>query len=482
MPLIVSSARKLKRVLADEQNEVLDRLRRNQIEDTLPDAEGHAARYVGAVDEELRGAMVAGATSVGATVPTRFGVDVSRPGGADRGHRPAVAGAAPAGGRSSRGRQQRARLARARRATGSGSRPASTTRSTTCCALAFDEGAFGAVATGTPVVWVLDPESGACGPDCEDNSLGGAVAAGDAFPTGHLHPPLHRGLPLPPADRPGVTSPAVRTPSDMPPRAPHPRNDKPRRRFLAGRGRVIVIGALVVLVVLFVSARTIAGYYVDYLWYDALGDSSTYWTLFWAKASLLLLFAGRIRHRRRDQLRRRRPHRAALRSRSGRARVRRPLSRAGRRPPEVGASRRRRDPRAHARCAGHGRVAGLAAVPQLPVVRCGRSAVQHRRRVLRVPTAVPLLRDDVGVRRHRRARSGRRRRLRRQWLAPVPDARPAAGPRRPHPPVADRGGARPRQGRRLLVAALRADDLHARGRARRHLHRRRRHSCRRSTS
>jgi uncharacterized membrane protein (UPF0182 family) len=77
----------------------------------------------------------------------------------------------------------------------------------------------------------------------------------------------------------------------MPPRAPRPRSTRPRRRWFAGRGRVIVIVVLVVLVVLFVSARSIAGYYVDFLWYRALGHSSTYWTMFWAKATLLLIFA-----------------------------------------------------------------------------------------------------------------------------------------------------------------------------------------------
>lgn len=77
----------------------------------------------------------------------------------------------------------------------------------------------------------------------------------------------------------------------MPPRAPKPRRDRPRRRWFAGRGRVVVIAILAVLVIVFVSARSIAGYYVDYLWYQALGETSTYWTMFWAKASLLLIFA-----------------------------------------------------------------------------------------------------------------------------------------------------------------------------------------------
>ncbi len=30
-------------------------------------------------------------------------------------------------------------------------------------------------------------------PDCEDNGLNGAQAAGEEFPTGHAHPPAHPG-------------------------------------------------------------------------------------------------------------------------------------------------------------------------------------------------------------------------------------------------------------------------------------------------
>src|SRR5690606_19631349 len=35
--------------------------------------------------------------------------------------------------------------------------------------------------------------SHACGPDCLDNSLAGPQAPGEAFPTGHLHPPAFSG-------------------------------------------------------------------------------------------------------------------------------------------------------------------------------------------------------------------------------------------------------------------------------------------------
>jgi len=47
---------------------------------------------------------------------------------------------------------------------------------------------------GTPVEWVAIalPDETPC-PDCEDNGLNGAQAAGEEFPTGHRHPPAHPG-------------------------------------------------------------------------------------------------------------------------------------------------------------------------------------------------------------------------------------------------------------------------------------------------
>lgn len=192
VPLIVASARKVKRVLADEQNEVLDRLRRNQGGDTLPAAEEHADRYSAAIAPEVREALASGASSVGGSAPhdaealarvdeaVRDGiVDPLRDrlqraidqAGADTNELASLVRAVYREWKSSRIDDQMDGVMR----------------------LAFDEGAYAAVAPGTPVEWVLDPQSGACGPDCEDNSLGGAVAAGEPFPTGHLHPPLHGG-------------------------------------------------------------------------------------------------------------------------------------------------------------------------------------------------------------------------------------------------------------------------------------------------
>jgi DivIVA domain-containing protein len=61
---------------------------------------------------------------------------------------------------------------------------------------AFSLGSLSAVevADAGRVEWIAVAASGdaAC-PDCEDNGLGGALQPGESFPTGHRHPPAHPG-------------------------------------------------------------------------------------------------------------------------------------------------------------------------------------------------------------------------------------------------------------------------------------------------
>src|SRR5262245_37306307 len=72
VPLIVASARKLKRVLADEQNEVLDALRRKEpvrsVDELLPALAEQSGRYTDAVASELALAAEAGSASVKGSV------------------------------------------------------------------------------------------------------------------------------------------------------------------------------------------------------------------------------------------------------------------------------------------------------------------------------------------------------------------------------------------------------------------------------
>ncbi len=63
--------------------------------------------------------------------------------------------------------------------------------------------------------------------------------------------------------------------------------DRPRRR-ISGRGILIGIGALFLFVLIF--GRAIARFYVDYLWYDALGRNDVFWGVLQAKATLFFAF------------------------------------------------------------------------------------------------------------------------------------------------------------------------------------------------
>ena len=58
--------------------------------------------------------------------------------------------------------------------------------------LAYSRGAFLVLESGTKVCWMVDPDGPPCA-DAEDNSLAGEVACGEKFPTGHEHPVIHSG-------------------------------------------------------------------------------------------------------------------------------------------------------------------------------------------------------------------------------------------------------------------------------------------------
>ena len=58
--------------------------------------------------------------------------------------------------------------------------------------LAYSRGAYLALADGTKVCWVVDPDGPPCA-DAEDNALAGVNGLGAKFPTGHSHPVAHPG-------------------------------------------------------------------------------------------------------------------------------------------------------------------------------------------------------------------------------------------------------------------------------------------------
>ena len=195
VPLIVTAARKLKRVLADEQNGVLDVLRGRQVVTSLatllPGADEHSAGYVAAITDELRAAAEAGAAEAGGKLGTSSAaLDAARAHLGDQ-----LVGAL------------RDRLDRSISA-GAGDN-ADITRGVRnvyrewktqhiddqlddVFRAAFAGGATAAIAPGTPVMWLVEPGQTCCA-DCADNTLAGAVPAGSEFPTGHAAAPAHPG-------------------------------------------------------------------------------------------------------------------------------------------------------------------------------------------------------------------------------------------------------------------------------------------------
>jgi DivIVA domain-containing protein len=202
VPLIVGGARKIKRVLADEQNGVLDRLRQNEpvtkLDDLLPDLNEHLAVYVTALADDLAGAAAAGAGELGINDTKTLRRKLDKTGALESTHDLV---------RVDLLRPLRSRLARAV-SDGAGDNEQITKRVRAVYRewktqhiddqlddvfrFAHGGGLAVSVEPGTPLVWSIDAGHPAC-PDCEDNSLAGSVAAGDAFPTGHTAAPAHPG-------------------------------------------------------------------------------------------------------------------------------------------------------------------------------------------------------------------------------------------------------------------------------------------------
>jgi len=189
--------RLLKRALADEQNEVLDLLRRTKptgVDDLLPAAEDHAERYADAARDELDAAANWGAIHVAE---------------AEEPPPPAETGCEALAADLGRAVVQplRERIGRSFVETGGdltevtdrlralyrewkGQRIAEAVRHFTVAA--YTQGAYAALPDGTPLRWLVD-RSGAPCPDADDNALAGRVRKGDAFPTGDHCPPAHPG-------------------------------------------------------------------------------------------------------------------------------------------------------------------------------------------------------------------------------------------------------------------------------------------------
>jgi hypothetical protein len=201
-PIIVACARKLKRVLADEQNEILHTLRRAEpvqsLQTMLPSLAEQASRYGDAIRVELEKAAMVGAAGIDEGTAKDHKAEIKR---ADA-LKPALEALT-----TSIVEPLRQRLDRAlSESDGDNGELASAVRSIyrewktqridehldDVTRIAFGRGAFAAVVPGTKVCWLVDPNGPAC-PDAEDNALAGEVAAGEQFPTGHECAPAHAG-------------------------------------------------------------------------------------------------------------------------------------------------------------------------------------------------------------------------------------------------------------------------------------------------
>ncbi|MGZ4793202.1 MAG: hypothetical protein ACXWBO_15180, partial [Ilumatobacteraceae bacterium] len=201
-PIIVACARKLKRVLADEQNEILHTLRRSEavrnIDTMLPWQTEQASRYAAAVQPELEKAALFGAASIDSGSMKEHKADINRA-GATKSAVEALTATIVA--------PLRERLERAvTEAAGDNTELATMVRAIyrewktqridehldDVARTAFGRGALAAVVPGAKVCWMVDPNGPAC-PDAEDNALAGEVPAGQAFPTGHDSAPAHEG-------------------------------------------------------------------------------------------------------------------------------------------------------------------------------------------------------------------------------------------------------------------------------------------------
>jgi cell division septum initiation protein DivIVA len=200
-PIIVAAARRMKRVLADEQNEVLAALRRNErvrtLDTMLPWAADHAERYSAAIDKELQQAALAGSASVSDATEASRKSDIK----SAKALRPAQDAVLANLVTPLRERLERA-VAEAADNDDIGSSVRAIYREwktqridehlDDIVRIAFGRGALAALNPGSPVCWIVDPHGPAC-PDAEDNALAGVVGAGDAFPTDHTFAPAHAG-------------------------------------------------------------------------------------------------------------------------------------------------------------------------------------------------------------------------------------------------------------------------------------------------
>jgi cell division septum initiation protein DivIVA len=173
-PIMVLITRKMKRVLADEENSMLTYLQGKKsvvaLEKVLPSADEHLQMYVEALSEDVISAAMAGAQSLSKSLKADLRKRVTRS---------AVMQVVSRTMDESTIRPLREKIQRAvEQSNGDKDEMSNLIRSV------LDQ--------GTQVCWMVDPNGPSCA-DAEDNSLAGSTDLGSEFPTGHVHPTAHAG-------------------------------------------------------------------------------------------------------------------------------------------------------------------------------------------------------------------------------------------------------------------------------------------------
>jgi cell division septum initiation protein DivIVA len=201
-PIMVLITRKMKRVLADEENSMLTYLQGKKavvaLEKVLPSADEHLQMYVEALSEDVISAAIAGAQSLSKSLKADLRKRVTRS---------AVMQVVSRTMDESTIRPLREKIQRAvEQSNGDKDEMSNLIRSvyremkmqrveqqvSDIARMAYSRGAYLVLDQGTQVCWMVDPNGPGCA-DAEDNSLAGSTDLGSEFPTGHVHPTAHAG-------------------------------------------------------------------------------------------------------------------------------------------------------------------------------------------------------------------------------------------------------------------------------------------------
>ena len=201
-PIMVLITRKIKRVLADEENSMLTYLQGKKsvvaLEKVLPSTDEHLQMYVEALSEDVISAAMAGAQSLSKSLKADLRKRVTRS---------AVMQVVSRTMDESTIRPLREKIQRAvEQSNGDKDEMSNLIRSvyremkmqrveqqvSDIARMAYSRGAYLVLDQGTPVCWMVDPNGPSCA-DAEDNSLAGSTDLGSEFPTGHVHPTAHAG-------------------------------------------------------------------------------------------------------------------------------------------------------------------------------------------------------------------------------------------------------------------------------------------------